>query len=108
MAVCHCSCSRSKGDIVFDSTKEVPYLIRVGDRDCYAGLEYGLLGMQVGGRRKIVVHPDLTYDERKAFTGIPDNAILIYSVSLIELREKWDPEMESRLKNSASKPKDVE
>lgn len=106
IAVCHYSCRRSKGCIVLDSTKDGPYSIQVGGRDSYAGLEYGLLGMQIGGRRKIVVPPNLTYDERKTFTDIPDNAILIYSVSLIDLREKWDPEMESRLRNSASEKDD--
>ena len=87
---------------MFDSDRDGPHPIRVGGRDGYTGLEFGLLGMQVGGRRKIVVPPNLTYDERKTFPTIPENAILIYTLSLIELREKWDPEMESRLQNSES------
>ena len=92
---------------MFDSDRDGPHPIRVGGRDCYTGLEFGLLGMQVGGRRKIVVPPNLTYDERKTFPTIPENAILTYTLSLIELREKWDPEMESRLQNSKSPQEDV-
>ncbi len=98
VAVCHYRCTRAKGDIVFDSDRDGPHPIRVGGRDCFVVLELGLLGMQVGGRRKIVVPPNLTYDERKTFTEIPENAMLIYTLSLIELSEKWDPEMEARLR----------
>lgn len=97
VAVCRYRCTRSKGDVVFDSTEYGSVPIRVGGRDCYVGLEYGLLGMQIGGQRKITVPPNLTYDERKTFLDIPENAILIYEITLVELREKWDPEMEARL-----------
>lgn len=99
-AVCHCRCTRSKGDVVFDSEKDGPYPIRVGERDCYVGIEYGLIGMQVGGRRTIKVPPNLTYHERKTYKDLPDDAMLTYELSLVELREKWDPEMEARLLES--------
>lgn len=97
VAVCRCRCTRRKGDLVFASPAQEPYAIRVGARDCCVGIEYGLLGMQVGGIRTITVPPNLTYIERKIYTDIPEDAMLVYEIELIELREKWDADMESRL-----------
>jgi len=103
VAVCHCTCSRRKGDVVFSSDLNDPYRVRVGGRDCYVGIEFGLLGMRVGGRRSILVPPNLTYHERKTYRDIPEDAMLIYELRLIDLPEKWDPEMESRVANQVDK-----
>ena len=108
LAICHCVCTRRKGDVLFASDRDSPYSIRVGGRDCYAGIEYGLLGMQIGGRRTVVVPPNLTYDERKTYTDLPEGSMLIYELELIDLPEKWDPEMESRLANRVSSDGDVQ
>lgn len=97
IAVCHCICTRRKGDLVFATEPSTPYRIRVGGRDCFVGIEYGLLGMQVGGRRSAIVPPNLTYHERKVYRDLPDDAMLVYDLQLIDLPEKWDPEMETRL-----------
>ena len=53
--------------------------------------------MQVGGRRTVVVPPNLTYDERKTYSELPTDAILVYELELIDLPGKWDPEIEHRL-----------
>ncbi len=99
VAICECTCTRRKGDVVFESASDAPYPIRVGCRDCYVGIEYGLLGMRIGGRRTVVVPPNLTYDERKTYRDLPENGILVYELRLIDLPEKWNPEMELRLAN---------
>ena len=100
VAVCHCRCLRSKGEVVFTSEHDGPFPIRVGGRDCYVGLEYGLIGMQVGGRRTVAVPPNLTYHERKTYNDLPEDAMLVYEITLVEFRDKWDPEMETRLLKS--------
>ena len=97
LAICHCVCTRRKGDVLFASDTDSPYRIRVGGRDCYAGIEYGLLGMRIGGRRTVVAPPKLIYDERKTYTDLPVDSLLVYELQLIDLPEKWDPEMECRL-----------
>lgn len=97
VAVCHCRCTRSRGTVLFASDGDAPYPIRVGARDCCVGIEYGLLGMQVGGQRRIVVPPNLTYIERKTYQDLPENTMLVYELTLIRLDEKWDPGMEARL-----------
>ena len=83
--------------MLFASEPNTPYPVRVGGRDCFAGIEYGLLGMRVGGNRTVVVPPNLTYDERKSYSELPESAVLVYELRLVSLPEKWDPEMESRL-----------
>lgn len=97
VAICDCRCTRPKGDILLSSEGGDPYPVRVGARDGYVGVEYGLLGMKVGGKRTVLVPPNLTYNERKAYRDLPENAMLIYHLSLVAFGEKWDPEMEHRL-----------
>lgn len=87
--------------MLFASEPNSPYPVRVGGRDCFAGIEYGLLGMRVGGQRTVIVPPNLTYDERKTYPELPESALLVYELQLISLSEKWDPEMESRLSERA-------
>lgn len=108
VAVCHCRCARSKGDVVFTSEETGPWPIRVGDRDGYVGVEYGLIGMQIGGERTIVVPPNLTYNERKTYKDIPEDAMLVYDLTLVDLPEKWDSEMEARLSKSGVVPEQME
>ena len=98
VAVCRCTCTLSKGDLVYESEAAA---IRVGARDSCVGVEYGLLGMQVGGIRKVVVPPSLTYIERKIFRDLPERAMLIYEIELTGLREKWEADMEKRLGKSS-------
>jgi len=101
LAICGCSCTLRKGDVLFASEPNSPYPVRVGGRDCFVGIEYGLLDMRVGGQRTVIVPPNLTYDERKTYPELPESALLVYELQLISLPEKWDPEMESRLSERA-------
>ncbi|MFT7643835.1 MAG: FKBP-type peptidyl-prolyl cis-trans isomerase [Pirellulaceae bacterium] len=104
VAICSCICTRRKGDVLFASEPESPYRIRVGARDCCVGIEYGLLGMRVGGRRTVAVPPNLTDNERKTFRDLPVDAMLVYDIHLIDLTEKWDADMERRLSNRGDLP----
>jgi peptidylprolyl isomerase len=97
VAVCHCVCTRHKGELVFASDPNSPYSIRVGGRDSCAGIEYGLLGMRIGGRRTVVVPPNLTYHERKIYRDLPVDTMLKYELQLIDLPDKWNADMERRL-----------
>ena len=97
VAICHFRCTRNKGDLIFENSSGIGIPIRVGGRDCFAGLEYGLLGMRTGGQRRVVVPPNLTYDERKVYPDISERSIIIYEITLNGFAEKWDPDMESRL-----------
>ena len=99
--VCKWRCTRTKGDVLFQSDDSQLHPLRVGARDCCVGIEYGLLGMQRGGTRRVVAPPNLTYIERKSFPDLPEDSMLIYELTLVEITEKWDPEMQERLAGNA-------
>ena len=99
--VCKWRCTRTKGDILFQSDDSHVHKLRVGARDSCVGIEYGLLGMQRDGVRRVVSPPNLTYIERKSFPDLPENAILFYELTLMEIVGKWDPGMPERLANNA-------
>lgn len=70
---------------VFDSslTRE-PIRFRVGARKVIKGWEQGLLGMKVGGKRKLIIPPRLGYGD-KVVPGIPPGSWLIFEVELLEV-----------------------
>lgn len=51
-----------------------------------AGWEQGIEGMKVGGRRRLVIPPQLAYGERGAPGAIAPNATLIFVCDLVAVR----------------------
>lgn len=68
----------------FDSSwnRGAPLRFQVGVGQVIQGWDQGLLGMQVGGRRKITIPPHLAYGERGAGGVIGPNETLIFVVDL--------------------------
>lgn len=97
-ALVHYVIRRPKGDVLNSSREKRPSEIDVGRRDYHVAIEYGLLGMQVGGRRSVVVPPNLVGYLRTTFE-LPPGSRVIIELHLIDLPRKWDPDMESRLSN---------
>jgi len=56
---------------------------RIGERRVIAGLEYGVEGMRVGGKRRIRVGPHLAYREQGVPGAVPANAVLEFRVTLL-------------------------
>jgi peptidylprolyl isomerase len=51
-----------------------------------AGWDRGVVGMKVGGRRRLVIPPELAYGDRGAGAVISPGETLIFVVDLLDLR----------------------
>jgi FKBP-type peptidyl-prolyl cis-trans isomerase len=58
----------------------------LGQRQSIPGFEQGVMGMQVGGKRRIYVPAELAYGSQGQ-GNIPPNAALVFEVELLELTQ---------------------
>jgi len=71
----------------FDSSKDrnEAFEFSLGGNSVIAGWDEGVVGMRVGGTRKLTIPPQLGYGARGAGGVIPPNATLIFEVELLDL-----------------------
>ena len=71
----------------FDSSRDrdEPFSFGLGARQVIAGWDEGVSGMKVGGRRTLVIPPQLGYGSR-GIGPIPPNSTLIFDVELLDVR----------------------
>lgn len=62
-----------------------PFTFELGAGMVIPGWEEGVAGMRVGGRRMLVVPPDLAYGETGAPPAIAPEATLVFVVDLLEV-----------------------
>jgi peptidylprolyl isomerase len=72
----------------FDASynRGAPLDFRLGVGQVIAGWDQGVQGMKVGGRRKLVIPPDLGYGDRGAGGAIKPGETLIFVVDLLAVR----------------------
>ena len=69
---------------VFDTTAgRQPFSFTLGSGQVIQGWDQGLVGMRVGGTRRLVIPPELAYGDEGAGSAIPPNATLIFEIDLI-------------------------
>jgi hypothetical protein len=72
-----------------DSTRDrdKPASFVVGRGNVLPGLDKGVVGMKVGGKRRLVIPPGLAYGKRGVAGVVPSGAELTYEVELLEVRD---------------------
>ena len=63
-----------------------PFAFPLGAGAVIAGWDRGVVGMKVGGRRRLVIPPDLAYGDRGAGAVISPGETLIFVVDLLDVR----------------------
>ena len=73
----------------FDSSVDrgQPFVFRIGAGEVIPGWDEGVISMKVGGKRRLVIPPQLGYGAAGAGGVIPPDATLIFDVELLDVEE---------------------
>ncbi|WP_299427876.1 FKBP-type peptidyl-prolyl cis-trans isomerase [uncultured Meiothermus sp.] len=63
-----------------------PFEFTLGAGQVIPGWDSGIVGMRVGGQRRLIIPAHLAYGERSPSPDIPPNSALIFDVELLEIR----------------------
>jgi FKBP-type peptidyl-prolyl cis-trans isomerase len=73
----------SKFDSSYDHGQ--PFSFKLGGGQVIQGWDQGVAGMKVGGRRELIIPPDLAYGAQGQPPTIPPNATLVFVIDLVKI-----------------------
>ncbi|MBI5044967.1 MAG: FKBP-type peptidyl-prolyl cis-trans isomerase [Candidatus Levybacteria bacterium] len=70
----------------FDSSydRKQPFTFKVGSGEVIKGWDKGVIGMKIGGKRKLTIPPELGYGD-KPQGAIPANSTLVFEIELVSV-----------------------
>lgn len=74
----------TKFDSSFD--RNAPFTTQIGVGQVIKGWDEGIVGMKVGGKRRLIIPSDLGYGAQGAGASIPPNSTLIFDVELLDVK----------------------
>jgi FKBP-type peptidyl-prolyl cis-trans isomerase FkpA len=77
--------AENKGTFIQTSVGGTPFSFTVGGNGVIQGLNQGVTGMKVGGKRRLVIPPELAYGSAGNGT-IPPNATLVFEIELVSVQ----------------------
>lgn len=72
----------------FDSSRDrgTPFEFTLGAGQVIQGWDQGIVGMKVGGKRKLTIPAPLAYGEHSPTPAIPPNSTLVFEVELLDVK----------------------
>jgi peptidylprolyl isomerase len=75
----------SSGKTIQSSWSSQPFTFTLGEGQVIPGWDKGVAGMQVGGRRELIIPPSLGYGSQSPGSGIAANDTLVFVVDLVKI-----------------------
>ena len=79
--------NNTKGEMIFNSREHgKPVSFKLGTDIVIKAWNIGVVGMKIGGRRRLMVNSEIAYGAKGSGDVIPPHADLIYDIELIEVK----------------------
>ncbi len=97
---------RLKSGVQFDSSVgKKPFEFTLGEGGVIKGWDQGVVGMKVGGKRKLTIPSRLGYGDAGSPPKIPGKSTLVFDVELLSIAGPAAPAASASAKAKADKPK---